>query len=285
MNAIHRAMGSIMDVFLTPFELLGTELALVLVSGLFGILALLLFKQISWQAGIKGTKDKIKGHMIAIRLFQDDLVVVGQSVLKVLVRNVQYLALNFGPILPLLIPFVLVMSQLVVRYAFDPVPVVEVVEGETPRDKNIIEVVFKRDQAGSIRELELEYPPGIVPVSKLVRNGREGRAFQHFVATAPVAGDIRLLVGGTEKGTKAIVAGGERTRKMQPERVSGFWDSWLWPAEDTFGAESPVASVQFRYPDRELRYLPDGPFGILLTFFVASILFGVLILKPLNIQI
>ena len=47
-----------MDVVLIPFELLGPELALILVSGLFGIVALLIFKQISWQAGIKRTKDR-----------------------------------------------------------------------------------------------------------------------------------------------------------------------------------------------------------------------------------
>ena len=68
MNAINRATSSIFDVLLTPFELLGPEISLILVSGLFGILALLVFKQISWQAGIKQTKDKIKGHMIAIRI-------------------------------------------------------------------------------------------------------------------------------------------------------------------------------------------------------------------------
>lgn len=284
MNAIHRAVGSIMDVLLTPFELLGPELTLILISGIFGILALLLFKQISWQAGIKGTKDKIKGNMIAIRLYQDDLVVVGQSVVKVLLRNFQYLFLNFAPILPLLIPFALVLSQLVVRYGFDPAPVVTLDDGRL-RDKNTLEVTFKRDQAATIGDLELVWPAGIVPVSKLVRSPREGRAFQHFVATAPVRGDIRFLVDGQEVGKKEIVAGTERARLMQPERVGTFWASWLWPAEETFPSASPLEHASFHYPERELRWLPDGPFGVLLTFFVASIAFGLLILKPLNIQI
>ena len=73
MNAINRAATSVFDVVLTPFEALGDGWALFLVSGVFGILCLLIFKQISWQKGIKATKDKIKGNMIAIRLYQDDL--------------------------------------------------------------------------------------------------------------------------------------------------------------------------------------------------------------------
>jgi hypothetical protein len=93
------------------------------VSGVFGVLALIAFKHISWQKGIKAAKDRIKGHMIEIRIYQDDLVVVGQSVLKILGRNLQYVTLNFGPFIPLAIPFVFVMAQFVVRYAYDPVPV------------------------------------------------------------------------------------------------------------------------------------------------------------------
>ena len=42
------------------------------------------------------------------------------SILRVLARNFQYLAYNLGPFLPLAIPFVFVLAQLVVRYAYAP---------------------------------------------------------------------------------------------------------------------------------------------------------------------
>ena len=83
-----------------------------------------------------------------------------------------------------------------------------------------------------------------------------------------------------------------RTSSFSPGRscsarasVSSFWASWLWPAEPTFPAESPIDSVRFHYPDRDLGLLPGGAFGVLLTFLVASIVFGIAILKPLHIQI
>jgi len=31
--------------------------------------------------------------------------------------------------------------------------------------------------------------------------------------------------------------------------------------------------------------MPDGPLGVIVLFFVASIVFGLAVLKPLNIQI
>ena len=125
MNFVNRAMGGLFDVVMAPIELLGVEWALILVSGIAGIGGLIVFKFISWQKGIKGVKDKIKGNLIAIRIYQDDLLLVAVSVGKILLRNFQYLGLNFGPILPLFAPFVLVLAQLVVRYGFAPIPVQE----------------------------------------------------------------------------------------------------------------------------------------------------------------
>ena len=68
MNAVQHFISAVFDLALTPFEWLGDVTALVLVSGIFGVLALLVFKQVSWQAGIKSTKDKIKAHLIEIRM-------------------------------------------------------------------------------------------------------------------------------------------------------------------------------------------------------------------------
>lgn len=288
MNTVNRLTNSIFDVLLTPFEFLGSELALILVSGLFGIIALILFKHISWQAGIKGVKDKIKGNMIAIRIYQDDLVVVFTSVIKVVLRNFQYLGLNFGPILPLFIPFTLVAAQLVVRYGFDPVPVVESdveLARMLPGEGTLVEVKMKKGEEDAVLELEVRLPDGIVAVSPLVRSRADGIAFLEVVARAPGEGDLEFLIDGQRVGVKSIVAGTNPTRQMQPERVSSFWAAWLWPAEDTFSGENPIENVKFTYPERELRLLPGGPLGILLVFFVSSIVFGIAILKPLNIQI
>jgi hypothetical protein len=289
-NTVNRIVGGIMDVILKPLELLGPEFALILVSGIFGILGLLIFKQISWQAGIKRTKDQIKGDMIAIRLYQDDLLVVGGAVIRIFLRNFKYLALNLMPILPLLVPGVLVLAQLVVRYAYDPIPVQTSDEQTSflPGKGTMIEIFMKEDQKAAASRVTLRYPEGIEVTgsSELpTRNAFEGRVFQEIVATAPVEGVIELLVDGQVVGTKEIVAGTERPLKMQPKRVSSFWPAWIFPAEDTFPADNPIASIEFAYPQHELRVLPGGEGGILLVFFVASMAFGIAIMKPLNIEI
>lgn len=287
MNAINRVTSSVFDVLMAPFELLGDEWAVVIVSCLFTVLALLLFKRISWQKGIKGTKDKIKGHMIAIRLYQDDLRIVGSSVVKVVLRNFQYLGLNFGPILPLIFPFALVLAQFVVRYAYAPLPVVEEsrVAGMLPGEGTLIEIELKERDRAKVAELSLVLPPELKPLSPLLRSVSDGKAYQEVVATRAGAGEIEILVGGARVGTKEIAAGNVEPEKMQPQRVASPLLAILYPAEDTFPADSPLERVAFTYPDRELSWLLDGEGGMILDFLIISLVFGAVILKPLKIQI
>jgi hypothetical protein len=285
MNSLNSAFTSIFDVVLTPFEWLGIHTSLILVSGIFGVFALWLFKYISWQKGIGATKDKIKGHMIAIRIYQDDLAVVGSSVLKVIGRNFQYLALNFGPFIPLAIPFVFVAAQLVTRYGFDPVPVHEV-GAVTLSGQQRTQVKLWFD-AGDERfaDLSLAVPEGVQVCSPLIPSVGAGLAFVDVIATAP--GDHELvfsLPDGTQ-ATKTISAGGEPRRSMQPERVRSALAAMLWPAEDQLAADSPFERILVSYPERDLGWLPGGPLGVLITFVLASMAFGFAALKPLGVKI
>ena len=281
MNAINRAVTSFFDVVLTPLEAISDEFALLFVSGVFGVLALWIFKHISWQRGIKATKDKIKGHLIEIRLYQDDLVVVGKAIGKVLFRNLQYLLLNFGPFVPLAIPFALVAAQMVVRYGFEPAQVqhitAEMLDGEG------LTLTVKGDPS-AIEGLEFVLPEGLVQRS-VMRCAPQGYADLEFIAEHPGEYEIVLQTGGQEI-TKAFVAGGEAdVRSMQPERVSSALVAILWPAEDTLGGTG-LEKVAFVYPESDLGWLPfSGPVGVHLVFVLASMIVGFAFLKPLGVQI
>ena len=77
-----------------------------------------------------------------------------------------------------------------------------------------------------------------------------------------------------------------RVRWMQPERVGSALVAILWPVEETFDGDSGFAKISFVYPESDLGWLPmSGVLGVLVVFFVASMAFGVAILKPLGIQI
>ncbi|MFT5051498.1 MAG: hypothetical protein ACI8QZ_002916 [Chlamydiales bacterium] len=287
MNALNSVVTKVFDLLLTPLEMMGTEVALILVSGIFGILALIVFKFISYQKGIKEAKNKIKAHMIAIRLYQNDLATVGKSVMKVLARNLQYITYNFGPIAPLIIPFAFVLAQLVVRYAFVPVPVTPDPSQLVPGQGIMITIQATDEHQRDIAGLEVVYPEGLTPISPLVRSAVTGKAFQEVVATAAGDYEVGFRIPGADEVIKRFVAGAEtEVRMMQAERVSSVFLAALWPAEDMLDASSGLAHIKFEYPESDLGWLPgSGVMGIMIWFLVASMAFGVAVLKPLGIQI
>ena len=300
MNAVNAAVTGLFDWGLRAFEWGGIPFTLIVVSGIFGILALIVFKHISYQRGIKAAKDRIKGHLIEIRLYQDDLVLVAKAIGKVLLRNLQYVTYNFGPFIPLAIPFVFVLAQLVVRYGFDPIPVTPVEtlahvdgpggttfrKGFLPGRGTMLTIEFEEERKGDAAGLELQLPEGLEAISPLVRNAADGKAFQEIVATRAGEFDITLVLAGGNQATKHIVAGErEGVRWMQPERVRGFFSSMLWPVEERFDSSTGLARVSFAYPESDLGWMPGGPLGIIIVFLIASMAFGFLLLKPLGIQI
>ncbi|MDP6408481.1 MAG: hypothetical protein QGI46_03800 [Planctomycetota bacterium] len=287
MNAINGAINVLFDLALKPLELLGPEFALLVISGVFGVGALVVFKHISWQRGIKQTKDKIKGHMIAIRLYQDDLVVVLQSTGRVLARILQYLGLNFGPFVPLALPFVFVVAQMVTRYGFEPVPVLERerVAEMLPGQGTLVRIEFAPEHRARVGELELILPPGVEALSPLARIPSRGVAFQEVAVTAPGLHELELRLGDGTSERKLLAAGDVEAPMLQPERVRSIWLAFMWPAEDRLPAGSPFSRVSFHYPDGRLGWLPDGTGGIVITFILASMVFGFAMLKPLGVEI
>lgn len=285
MNSWNRAVSAAFDALLWPFERLGPAWSLVLASGIFGVLALFLFKHVSAQERIRYAKGRIKGHLIEIRIWQDDLAVVGRATVKVMLRNLQYLGLNLLPFLPLSIPFVFVLAQLVVRYAYEPLPLFAPQAALMAGRGTTLEIELAPESASRASELVVRVPPGLEAVSPLVRIPSEGRAFQELVARASGEYEVVVELPGGASATKRIAAGDASPRAMQPVRGSGFLDALLWPAESTFEPGSPFAKVALTYPDRDLGWLPGGPGGIVLTFLLASMLFGALAIKPLKVAI
>lgn len=285
MNALNHAVNALFDVLLWPFDQLGRPAALVLASGVFGVLALLAFKHVSPQRAIKAAKDRIKARLIEIRIYQDDLRLVGRAILGVLGRNLQYLGLNLLPFVPLAIPFVFVLAQFVVRYGFDPVPLHASSERWLAGAGTTISIELKREHAADVRELTIGYSEGVRPVSPLVRVPSEGRAYQEIAVSRDGEHEIAIRIGSAPVETKRLVAGDAHVRAVQGSRGSGVIDAWLWPAEDGFDATSPLARVSFDYPDSDLGWLPGGPGGVVIVFLVSSMLFGALAIKPLRVQI
>ena len=284
MNALNQATTAVFDWLLWLPEQLGRVFALCFASAVFGVFALWVFKQVSPQRRIKEAKERIKAHLIEIRIWQDDLRIVGIAIGKVLGRNLQYLALNLTPFLPLFLPFALVVAQFVVRYGFAPVPTTPPGMERLAGAGTTIDIELAATHASRVGELVLVLPPGVEQVSPLVVNARDGRAFVEVVARESGVHELAFELDGA-RATKLLAAGAVAPRTIQGERGTGCVDALLWPAEPAFDEGSPFVRIRHAQPDADLGFLPGGPGGIVLSFLVLSMLAGALAIKPLKVQI
>ena len=74
-------------------ELFGANLSLLIVvsvSVVTGLVMVVVFRYTSDQKAIRSAKDKLKAHLLAVRLFQDQLPVVLRSYGRILRGTVTY---------------------------------------------------------------------------------------------------------------------------------------------------------------------------------------------------
>src|SRR5438270_7394498 len=99
--------------FSSPMILLTSPLAIVIALSLVvGLLMVVLFGYTSDQKAIGVAKDQLKAHLLAVRLYRDQIPVVMGSYGKILRGTGRYLKLAFKPLLYVIIPITLLIVQI-----------------------------------------------------------------------------------------------------------------------------------------------------------------------------
>jgi hypothetical protein len=268
MNRFNAITSALFDPLLAPFGEQHAWFDLIFWSVAGGIVALIVYKYASNQAGIQRAKNAIKVHLLEIRLFKEDIAVVLGATARILLKNGLYLGHNILPMLVMIVPMMTILFQLEARYAHDPLPV-----GSTPL------LIVKLDgrqpgvpdtATGLAEAVRLELPAGLSLDAPPVRTA-DGEIAWRLRAEQP--GDhVATIHVGDEKVEKRIAVGGP-ARKVPVLRTKSL-EGLLYPGEPGLPGDSPVYSAQLSYPARDLGWFPDGEMGVLATFFGLSILSG-----------
>ena len=268
MNRFNTVTSAIFDVLLAPFGEEHAWFDLVFWSVAGGIVALIVYKYVSNQGGIERAKNAIKVHLLEIRLFKENILLVITATFKILLKNALYLGHNMLPLLVMIVPMMTILFQLEAHYAHDPLPVGSV-------NLLVIELVASQpgvpDTATALaKSVRLEIPEGLSLDAPPVRTA-DGEIAWRFRAEQPGDHSVAIHVGD-EVIEKQIAVGGP-PRKVPVLRTKSL-EGLLYPAEPALPGDSPIASIRLRYPERDLGWLPDGEMGVLATFFGLSILSG-----------
>jgi uncharacterized membrane protein (DUF106 family) len=264
MWTFNSVLNKVFDILFLPVRGLGPWAAMILVSLLTSFLMLLIFRHTSNQAGIRKEKNRIKAHLLELRLFKDNMGVQLKAQGRILLANFKYVGHNMKPMLVMIVPVLLILIRLNLWFGSeslkpgDPVLVkVRLAEGRYPSE-------VPASLAASA-ELDVETLPLRI----------EDEAEIDWRLRAKIAGEGRLtLTVGGETVVKSASVGATRLSPIPALRPgSNLLDQVFNPGEAPLPPGSVVRSVEVRYPSASMSL-----FGMrihwLIVYFILSIVFG-----------
>jgi uncharacterized membrane protein (DUF106 family) len=283
------------DILLWPVRTLDPAWGMLLVSLLAGVLMLWIFGLTSNQKAIARIKDRIAGNLIGVQLFQHDLGVLMRLQGRILLDTLVYMKHSLVPLLVMLLPVLLILAQLNLRYGVRPLEVGE---------KALVKIKV-RDAAMIQRGLRLESGEGIVVETPGVRIPSEREVCWRIRAEKPGAYLLDVRTGAADSqtsntassapGAGPAASGSSVVRKTVEVGRGGrpvayrrtgtdSLDLLLYPGEPPIPAETGVESVEIIYPEARLEF-----FGLrvhwLVAFCILSIVFGFAFKPLLRVQI
>jgi hypothetical protein len=259
MHFINRILSTVVDVVVAPFQGRDPVWALTAISLLSGLLFLMVFKWTSNQEAIFSSKQRVKAHLLELRLFASDMVLTLRAQRDLLTSNLGYLRHTFKPMLFLLIPVVLLLVQLDARYARKPLEV---------GDTTLLRVSLAANAPeGAVPELELpdgvvaDGPPLHIPALREV----------DWRLRVEKTGDHRVRVTVNGQTVEKQLRAGDALVPLSSEiRRPSLFGSLAQAAERPLPSDAPVQSIAVDYPARDLRAF-GWDVHWLLFFFVVSV--------------
>lgn len=261
MQTFNHISNAIFDVVLAPFGHGHAAFDLLLWPTLMGVVAIAVYKAVSNQKALARVKSQISMRLLEIRLFSHDIVQVLKSTGSILWKNVFYLGNHMIPMAVMILPFVIILAQLVANYAYSPSP-----QGSV----ELLHVRLDPDSGLSSKDVSLSLPEGVRLDAPPVQTA-DHQVFWRLRAEEP--GDHVLSVQvGDEVFEKGWAVGGE-ARKIPQKKLRGL-EAILYPAESALPAGAPVLSIELETHPRSLGPLPAGELGIVLVALILSLVAG-----------
>jgi len=267
--------SSLYDLFVLRASVLKAVVPLVIVVSLsiaIGLLMVIVFRYASDQKALRMAKDRLKAHLLAVRLFQDQLPVVLRSYARILGATGLYLRLAFKPLLLVILPLTFLIVQVDRFLGSVPMQV-----GEPFLLKARVANSDVLDQAS------LQLPTGLVATAPAVRAPADSEVVWRIVPTKAGNFDLNINVSGQAYSKRVVVLGG--LARLSGIRLRGPWWKRMWmSAEPALPENSSIAAIEAEYPARQIAFA-GLDWNWIWLFFVLSLIAGFLFKTILRIEI
>lgn len=257
-------IGKIFDVLFLPFKNMSPWVSMFVISLLTGLLMLFIYKFTSNQEGIKKIKNKIKAHLLEIRLFKDSLSVSFKAQGNILRANFKYIGYATKPLLVMIIPVALILIQLNFRFAYDSL---------NPKENTILRVQLEEDVPLLDTQIDIKTGSGIVLETPPLRIKDSNEINWRIRAEEIGVHEITITANGQDY-TKSISVGQNKLIRISLLRTrKNFFREIAYPTESPLPKNSPIKYIEISYPLRKMNL-----FGLqihwLIAYFFLSLIIG-----------
>jgi uncharacterized membrane protein (DUF106 family) len=244
----------------------------MVVSLIVGLLMVVLFGCTSDQKAIGIAKDQLKAHLLAVRLYRDQIPVVMGSYGKILRGTGRYLKLAFKPLLYVIIPITLLMVQ-IDRYL-----------GATPIPTNAAFLLTVHTTTSDVlNDVTLDLPPEIAMTAPPVHIPTNNEIVWRLAGSKEGRYEVKISAAG-QNAAKAVWVGNDLPRISTVRLRGQFWERMLSSAEPALPESSLIESISINYPDRLIDIAGYGMNWIWM-FFILSMVAGFIFKELLGIKI
>jgi uncharacterized membrane protein (DUF106 family) len=257
------------------FALLTSPLSIVIIVSLvIGLVMVVLFGYTSDQKAIGIAKDQLKAHLLAVRLYRDQIPVVMGSYGKILRGTGRYLKLAFKPLLYVIVPITLLMVQIDRYLGQNPLPV------SAP-----FLLTVQLTGPDAMNDVSLELPREITMTAPPVHIAGENDIVWRLAGSRDGTYEIKVTAGGQSVTKSVSFGGGKDITRISTVRLRGkFWERMFTSAEPSLPPNSSIDSISINYPDRDIEVAGYGMNWIWM-FFILSMVAGFIFKELLGIQI
>jgi len=264
MWTFNAALGRIFEVIFLPFRHLSPWFGMILISLLTGLLMLFIFRHTSNQEGIRKAKNKIKAHLLELRLYKDNMNLSLKAYGHNLIANLKYLSHSLKPMLVMIVPVLLILIQLNLWFGSLSLDV-----GQAA----VLKIKLEEGKNPLQTEIVVEPSAGISIETPALRI-EEAREIDWRLRA--VAKGVHAVTFRSENQTfsKQVAVGQNRLSKISAVKAgSGFLDQVFNPGERPLPTNLGIHSVEVVYPAPGMN-LFGGRVHWLIVFFALSIIFG-----------
>jgi uncharacterized membrane protein (DUF106 family) len=244
----------------------------VVISLVIGLVMVIVFRYTSDQKAIHVAKDHLKAHLLALRLFQDQIGVVLRSYGRIVLATLRYLRLAFKPLLLVIVPMVFLIVQVDRYLGSAPLPA-----GQP------FLVKAQMDNLDALNEASLQLPDGLVTTAPAVHVPSESEVVWKVVAERTGEYMVNVQVAGQTFSKRVVVGSG--LLRLSAVRLRGkFWERIFVSGEPALPDNKLIEAIDVPYPDRNIAFA-GVQWNWIWLFFVLSLAAGFLFKSILGIEV